>query len=265
MQGDSNMKHLASLTALAVAGTFGAAFLQADQWDKKTIITINQPMQMPAVTLQPGTYVLKLLPSDAQRHVVQVFNKDQTRLITTMFAIPNERVRPTGKSVFAFWETPAGQPQALRAWFYPGDNFGQEFMYPKREADVIAKTTKETVPTTEETPAAAPSESASSMPVATSNNRDLDRDRDRNRDRAVAQTPVAPVRAPAPVEIAQVTPRNNNGVLAAPEPQAAPAPQSTAPASSLPQTASNLPLLGLMGLLSLLGFAGIGLVLNTQK
>ena len=51
--------------------------------------------------------------------------------MTTILAIPNYRLQPTGKTVFTFWETPPGQPKALRAWFYPGDNFGQEFAYPK--------------------------------------------------------------------------------------------------------------------------------------
>ena len=68
-------------------------------------------------------------------------------LVTTVLAIPNYRLRPTGKSIFAMWETPAGQPAALRAWFYPGDNFGQEFAYPKGKAEQIATLTKEEVQT----------------------------------------------------------------------------------------------------------------------
>ena len=75
---------------------------------------------------------------------MQFFDKDEKHLITTILAIPNERVRPTGKSVFAFWEVPAGQPKALRAWFYPGDNFGQEFAYPKLEAERISASNNNT-------------------------------------------------------------------------------------------------------------------------
>ena len=63
------------------------------------------------------------------RHIVLIYSADGTHLVTKVMAVPNLRLRPTGKTVFQFWETPAGQPKALRAWFYPGDNFGQEFVY----------------------------------------------------------------------------------------------------------------------------------------
>ena len=60
--------------------------------------------------------------------------------------------RRTGKSVFAFWEVPAGQPKALRAWFYPGEEFGQEFAYPKGEVfSLTANNIGATVPTYVET------------------------------------------------------------------------------------------------------------------
>jgi hypothetical protein len=115
--------------------------MKADEWNKKTVITINEPIQMPHVVLQPGTYVFKLMNSSSDRHIVQIFNADESHLVTTILAIPNYRLTPTDKSSFQFWETPAGQPKAMRAWFYPGDNFGQEFAYPKTAAIEIAKVT----------------------------------------------------------------------------------------------------------------------------
>ena len=81
----------------------------------------------------------KLLDSPSNRHIVQIFNEDESQLITTILAIPNYRLRPAGKTTFEFWETPAGEPTAMRAWFYPGDNFGQEFAYPKSLSVLIAK------------------------------------------------------------------------------------------------------------------------------
>ncbi|MEO7144377.1 MAG: hypothetical protein ABI165_12840, partial [Bryobacteraceae bacterium] len=131
------MNHLKTLALLAGAGLAAATLAptaQADEWNKKTDITINEPLQLPTELLQPGTYQFKLLDSQADRHIVQVFDKDGKHLITTILAVPNYRLRPTGKTLFTYWEVPAGQPQALRAWFYPGDNFGQEFVYPKKSA-----------------------------------------------------------------------------------------------------------------------------------
>ena len=114
---------------------------QADEWDKKTILTVHQPIQVRDKFLQPGTYVFKLLNSNSDRHIVQIFNGDQSRIIDTVLAIPNYRLEPTGDSRFAFWETPPGNAKALRAWFYPGDNFGQEFPYPKHLIQLEASVT----------------------------------------------------------------------------------------------------------------------------
>src|SRR5437660_1407228 len=37
---------------------------------------------------------------------------------------------------------------ALAAWFYPGDNSGQEFVYPKTEAEQLSRLNKREVPST---------------------------------------------------------------------------------------------------------------------
>jgi hypothetical protein len=187
-------------------------------------MTVSEPIQVPNKVLPAGTYVIKLLDSPYDRHIVQIFNADETQLQTTILAIPNYRIQPTGKTVFSFWETPPGQPKALRAWFYPGDNFGQEFAYPKSAAVQIAAVSHQQVPTTEATQPA-------ELPQA-----------------EVTQTQPEPqqeaqnVPPPAPQEVAQVqTPE--------PAPVAEPVPQE------LPKTASPYPLIGLAGILSLGLFA----------
>ena len=38
-----------------------------------------------------------------------------------------------------FSERPSNSPEALRAWFYPGDDYGQQFVYPKNRATELAK------------------------------------------------------------------------------------------------------------------------------
>jgi hypothetical protein len=118
---------------------------QADEWDKKTILTVDQPIQITDTYLEPGTYVLKLADSSSNRHIVYIFNEQQNHLINTVMAIPNYRLQPTGSSRFTFWETPAGSARAMRAWFYPGDNFGQEFTYPKNLRQIAVVTARSTV------------------------------------------------------------------------------------------------------------------------
>lgn len=103
--------------------------LRADEWDKQTNLTINAPVSIAGTVLTPGKYVLKLLDSDSDREVVQIFNRYQTHLITTVHATAVERLEPTGKPVFSFYETAPGHTMALRSYFYPGDEDG--LMFPK--------------------------------------------------------------------------------------------------------------------------------------
>src|SRR5713226_6672239 len=202
--------------ALAVAsiGFLGIAFApnaRADEWNKKTILTVNESIQIPNKVLPPGKYVMKLLDSPSDRHIVQIFNADETHLETTILAIPNYRLQPTGKTVFSFWETPPGQPKALRAWFYPGDNFGQEFAYPKSVAVQIAAISRAPVPSTEVTQ----QEEMNTAEVTTVNPPEAKQE-----------------------EVAQAAPPPS-----APAPEAAPAP--AAPPQELPKTSSPYPLVGL--------------------
>src|SRR5262249_37277154 len=108
--------------------------------------TFSQPVEIPGgVVLPTGTYVFKLMDSASNRHIVQIFNEDQTHIYATVLAIPNYRLDVTGKTVITFGERAAGEPQAIRAWFYPGDNFWQEFVYPKSRAVELAKQTNSPV------------------------------------------------------------------------------------------------------------------------
>src|SRR6185436_15530845 len=118
---------------------------RADDWDRKTRVTFNGPVEIPGVhlagwgVLPAGTYVFKILDSLSDRHIVQIFNKDETIIYATILAIPNYRLQATDKTVVTFSERPAGEPEALRAWFYPGRNWGEEFVYPKAKAIALAK------------------------------------------------------------------------------------------------------------------------------
>jgi hypothetical protein len=210
------------ISALAVTGIglIGTSFVpraHADAWNKMTIVTVNEPIIAGNKVLDPGTYVWKLLDSQSNRHIVQIFDKDQKHLEETILAIPNYRLQPAGNTQFSFWETPAGVPKAVRAWFYPGDNFGQEFAYPKKLVAQLASAAPVPVPENyrEPEPAPAPAEPEPAPAPA-------------------AAPPPAPAPTPAP----------------APQAAAAPAEPAQAPAA-LPHTASFNPLIGLAGLMSL--------------
>jgi hypothetical protein len=133
------------LCLVAVAALFASSNANADTWNKATKITFPDAVEVSGTVLQPGTYWFQLLDSTADRHIVQIWNSDRSHLITTILAIPNYRLRPTGDTVVKFAERPTGTPEAVKAWFYPGDNFGQEFVYPKARATEIAQNVSEPV------------------------------------------------------------------------------------------------------------------------
>jgi LPXTG-motif cell wall-anchored protein len=213
------------------------AGLQADTWNKKTTLTVTEPIEVPScctpshtVILEPGEYVIKLMDSLSDRHIVQVFDKDEQHIITTILAIPNYRLKPTGNTVFQYWEVPAGQPKELRAWFYPGDNFGQEFAYHKQKALEIAAFVKTPVPAIEVDTVAV--EELKTVPLVAFD--------DSGKATELAVTAPEPATPPEPVQTAERA-----------EPAA---PAEAPPAAALPQTASSVPLFGLIGLLSLVAF-----------
>ena len=138
-------KAATTVCCIAVLGTMLATGAKADDWNRKTTITFSGPVEIPGVhltgwgVLPAGTYVFKILDSLSDRHIVQIFSQDETTIYATILAIPNYRLKATDKTVVTFTERPAGEPEALRAWFYPGRNWGEEFVYPKAKAMTLAK------------------------------------------------------------------------------------------------------------------------------
>jgi hypothetical protein len=114
-----------SLLAVSMMGMF-APNVKADEWNKQTNITINHAIEVEGHVLPAGSYVLRLV-NGVDRHVVQVFNAQENHLVATVFAISAERLAPSGKSEFSFYESGSGETPALRTWFYPGDTNGFEF------------------------------------------------------------------------------------------------------------------------------------------
>jgi hypothetical protein len=124
------MKRYLTVAAALATSLMSSAFvpsLKAGEWDKKTLITISAPVSVEGTILPAGRYVLRLPDTAANRDTVYIFNADETRLVTTILAIPAYRQYPADKSEFSFYNSPAG-PAALHTWFYPGDNRGFEFL-----------------------------------------------------------------------------------------------------------------------------------------
>jgi hypothetical protein len=200
----------------------------ADEWDQKTVFTFSGPVEIPGQVLPPGTYVFKLADSASDRNIVQVYNKNENHLYGTLLTIPDYRLRPASKPIITFDERAADSPEAVKAWFYPGENYGHDFVYPKLKAVALAKANNEPVPSM-------PNELAANTTKPTTSV---------NEPHVVAlkQAPLM-VQQPTEEEV-EIT-----EVFVSASTQIASVPQK------LPATASPLPLLALLGLLSL-GLAG---------
>ncbi|HSY99367.1 MAG TPA: LPXTG cell wall anchor domain-containing protein [Terriglobales bacterium] len=219
------VKTIFAVLALTLLGASLAPGARADEWNKKTVMTFSQAVEIPGQILPAGTYTFVLADSPSDRHIVQIFNADGSQIIATVLAINNYRLKPTGDTVVKFVERSGDNPEALKGWFYPGDNFGQEFVYPKQRAIELALLAKEPVPA-----------------LATDNS-------DLKLAPIVAETPD---QKEEPVgEAIQVGPP-------APAPAIETAPTPVAETAELPQTASQLPLIMLLGLASL----GVALLLK---
>jgi hypothetical protein len=238
----------------AAPAVLGMAFLgvafspsaKADETNKKTIVTFSGPVEIPPVyitgmrVLPAGTYVFKLVNSSSNRHIVQIFNKEETRIYATVLAIPNYRLVPKGKTVITFNEGIAGAPNPIRAWFYPGANWGEEFVYPKAKAVELAKVTNTPVLALQAEVAVEVAKPEEPEVVA-----------------VLQQAPVIAIRPTGEtVELAQVI-------------QSEPPPAATATVAAatnypaeLPATASPLPLLALCGLLALGGALSVRSIRN---
>jgi hypothetical protein len=121
--------------------------LKADEADKKTTIKLDQAIDVQGTVLPPGSYVLKILGSSQDRYTVEIFNADEKQIIATILATPAYRQTVTAKSEFKFYDVAAGQPPALRTWFYPGDNFGFEFASGRSDVSTQSRRQHPTTPT----------------------------------------------------------------------------------------------------------------------
>jgi hypothetical protein len=241
-QGFSSFAHYSLAFGAVAALAASLSVARADTWDKKTTVSFSQPVEVPGYILQPGTYTMKLVDSQTDRHVVQFMNQRGNHVYAAAIAVPAYRTEVTDRTVITFYEAAAGQPEPIKYWYYPGDNFGQEFVYPKGHLSEIAAVTRQSIPGTFATQPqadASPVAAAEPVPDAAS--------------AAVAEAPAQqtqlnnPDESNAPVEIAQAAPPNQDQPVSAAPAEAPPAP------AELPQTDGYLPAIALMGLASIGG------------
>ena len=214
-----------------------ASAAQAQTEDKKTYFTFSGPVAVPGATLPAGKYLFRIADSTTTRRVIQVMSSDQKKSYALLNTIPDTRREPAKDATVSFYETPKGTAAAVKSWWYPGESTGYQFIFPRRQAIQIAKDTGKPVLTTKTEAATSP------VTHIDANGNDAD---------AVASD-----------DSTSTVFNRNTGSIASTEgdrtpPQAAepqPVPTtSTVARNELPRTASNLPLVGLIGMIAALGF-----------
>ena len=235
-----------STLALLVSGIGGTALAQTS--DSRTYFTFSTPVTLPGVTLPAGRYLFRLADPNSSRKVVSVLSEDGKTPLAMLHTIPNQLPSAPQNPEIRFLETSGNMPPAIKGWWYQGKAIGYEFIYPRQQALQLAKVTTGRVLTTRN----------ETKDVVTA---DLARI-----DGSGVPAVVTVEEAPAPV---QATGRTQQGEVApggatataAPDTRADERARSTA-RTRLPQTASSMPYLFLVGVLAM--GAGIGLWLFSR-
>jgi hypothetical protein len=257
------------IAAACAAVLFTPAPSTAQPADRTTYVTFSGPVSVPGATLPAGTYTFRIADSPANRHIVQILDRDGSKVFATLLAVPAERPQPSGEPVITFQETPSDRPPAVRYWYYAGEKDGNELVYPKAQAMMIARASGEPVMSVDSdsndieawkkgevsrvTSDSTQSTSASTTTTAPTTTAPTATEPTTSQPTASQPTTTAPRTAPNTAEPTATAPT-------ATAPSAAPAPSEQpvgtsgrSDASALPRTASELPMIGLIGLLALLG------------
>jgi hypothetical protein len=229
-------KVMTAALCLAAFWLVAAPAVYADDWDKATRITVNQPFEIPGTILPAGTYIVKLVDIAGERHVVRFLSEDGKKVYATLIGIPDYRLEPTDKTAITFYESDLNRPRPLHNWFYPGHLFGIEFAYPKTRAVEIATATEEPVVAFKEP-------------------------------EFVFREEPAPVTVEELLEepLVEVTPGGEEVAISETYPEFTPTPEPELDietfARELPRTATPFPVLGLVGLLA----AGVASAIRLRK
>jgi len=243
------------LSLMLVGMPTRAAAQQPDTHDR-TIMTFSAAVELPGMKLEPGTYVFRLADT-ASRNVIQVLSQDEMQVLGQWLYVPAERREGTGDTVVTFREASANTTPAIQFWFYPGEKIGKEFMYPKDQAERIAQRTgvsvltedgrvepaEQTAATAEQTPSADAAASSNIGRVEGSGLPEEPKEAAANQRGAST-----PQQGAVAVRSDEERPVGTSGQA-----------ESTTAQTELPATSSPLAIGGLLGLLSILGAAGIRL------
>jgi len=246
------LKMLSEVLCVTMLVIVFAPRVRSDAGNKLTYFTFSAPVELPGMTLPGGTYAFTVLDSAGTRNIVQVFDKNKTHLYGTFLTIPDYHTQASDKTIIRFSETAEGGPPAIKEWFYPGDNYGEEFVYPKNRATQLAKASNQAVPSMPQNEASnitQPAENSDAASVTALKDTSVKAEQPNGDEVEVAEVFVG--EAPA----GGVSGNTAHNVDT----------EYTTTAASLPKTASFVPLLCLIGVLLIMAGAFLGIVVRRRR
>jgi hypothetical protein len=237
-----------TLQVLAISLVAMMAVPALAQSPEASTLPVSEPLDVGGTILQPGTYLIRVVAPRADRNKVQITSLDRQTIYATVLTVPHE-LEPNEEipsSTFVYFPAGEGQPRALRTWFAPdpASGGGHDIVYDEARARQLARLSHEDVVTYR-------GEQTADLSVVTPE----------EKFEPYVYTP--PVTTPAPVttqaEISTTTTTTVNttpleSTIIDSEPMtsaAAVESTNTNTEVEMPQTASKLPLVALLGLMSL--------------
>ena len=255
-----------AVLGLSLGVTLFASIAQAQPEDKRTYFTFSAPIALPGTTLPAGRYVFRIVDTTTSRKVIQVLSDDGKRPYVMANTIPDQRRDPVKDATVAFYETPRGAPAAVKTWWYPGESIGYQFIYPRAQAKQIAQSTGKAVLTTKSESTKTEETKSAELTRVEATGKDVDVNApeaeanesttvfNRNTSQPQLESQNAQVAAQEGVERRppQESRDRDRG-----NPPSSNEPAQQVARNELPRTASSLPIVGFIGMLSALGFVAL--------
>ena len=261
-------KMFRAILGLSLGATLYATTALAQPEDKRTFFTFSAPIALPGVTLPAGRYIFHIVDTTSTRKVIQVMSDDGKKPLAMANTIPDQRRDAPKDATVAFYETPAGAPAAVKTWWYPGETIGYQFIYPRAQARQIAHNTGKAVLTTKTESSKSEETKTAALSRVDENGRDTDVDaagvaenrtnnNNNNQNANTSANASANTNQGFRDDSANATVFNRTPSSVNAQNNAAsnrPVEQGRVARNELPKTASSLPMVGLIGMLSALGF-----------
>lgn len=137
---------VALVLAVASLGVVFTPSANADVANRATKLTFSEPVEVPGLVLPAGSYRFQVLDdNEPDIPVIEITSADGTEFYANILAEPDYRDKVPSKTIILFEGQGKNSPEAIKAWFYPGDRYGYEFVYPKSRAKQLARSSGSSV------------------------------------------------------------------------------------------------------------------------